>query len=662
MTKLKGYATLSLFFLWTAARAQTAPLTLSSPDGRLAIAFQTVSNNLPAPAGGRLVYAVAFQGKPLVDQSGLSLHLEGSHPLGFSVRVVNSAASKTDETYRLVTGKASSVRNEFNALSIDLEEMDSPGRKIALEARAYNDAVAFRYVVPQQPALSEFRLSAENTEFRISKDAFVYALVLPHYRSMYESEFIKLSASSFANQGGVRSSVLIGLPLLMEVPGVAWMAVAEADLRDYAAMYLVNPAGNWAGHWFESRLAPQVDNTNLCVTGSLPHHSAWRVLLVGTEPGRLIESTALTSLNPESAIQDTSWIHAGKAAWDWWSGGIGADGKGAFTTENMKYYVDFAARSGLEYMLVDAGWATRDITRMNGRVDIPELVRYAAPKGVKIWIWLAYSQANPQMSEAFPLYEKWGVAGVKIDFVERDDQEGIAFYYRAAELAAAHHLMVDFHGCTKPSGMDRTYPNVMGYEAVLGMEQSKGGSRDNPDHHVMLPFTRMLAGRMDYTPGGFDNVTKPEFEARGQKPMVMGTRAHQLTMYVVYEAPFQMVADCPGAYQDQPAFEFIKQVPATWDETKVLNGEPGEYVTIARRHGSEWFVGAMTNWKARDLDLALNFLSAARYTAEIYGDAKDADRFPKNVLIENKRVNASAHLKVRLAPGGGCAVRLQPIR
>jgi alpha-glucosidase len=565
-----------------------------------------------------------------------------------------------DETYRLVTGKASSVRNQFNAVSIQIEESGAAARQMVLEARAYNDAIAFRYVVPKQSGLSKFRMARENTEFRISKDPFVYALVLPHYRSMYESEFIKLSASSFANQGGVKSSALLGLPLLMEVPGVGWMAIAEADLRDYAAMYLVNPAGNWSGHWFESAISPQLDSTNLCVTGALPHHSPWRVLLVGSEPGRLIESTVLTSLNPETTIPDTSWIHAGKAAWDWWSGSIGADGKGAFTTDTMKYYVDFAARSGLEYMLVDAGWASRDITKMNGRVDIPELVRYAAPKKVKIWIWLPYEQTSKQMGEAFPLYEQWGVAGVKIDFVERDDQKGTEFYYRAAEQAAVHHLMVDFHGCTKPSGIDRTYPNVMGYEAVLGMEQSKGGSRDNPEHHVLLPFTRMLVGRMDYTPGGFDNVTKEEFMPRGQKPMVMGTRAHQLAMYVVYEAPFQMVSDFPAAYENQPAFEFIKQVPATWDETKVLNGEPGEYVTIARRRGKQWFLGSMTNWKPRELDLRLEFLGAGRYTANIYADASDAERFPKKVTVDNKRVNSSTHLRARLSPGGGCAIQFDP--
>jgi alpha-glucosidase len=270
------------------------------------------------------------------------------------------------------------------------------------------------------------------------------------------------------------------------------------------------------------------------VRGTLPHTSPWRVLLVGDHPGRLIESTLLTSLNPPSKIEDTSWIHPGLAAWDWWSGSLDPAGNSAFTTENLKTYVDFAAQSKFPYMLVDAGWARpHEITEMNGKVDIPALVQYGRGKNVKIWIWLHHDDVARQMDEAFPLYEQWGVAGVKVDFIERDDQVGIDFYYRVAEKAAQHHLMVDFHGATKPWGIERTYPNVLGYEAVLGMEQSKAGGRDNPDHRATIPFTRMLGGLMDYTPGGFSNVTEDEFVPRSKRPLVMGTRAQQLAMYAI---------------------------------------------------------------------------------------------------------------------------------
>lgn len=639
----------------------------------MAISFKTIAggphDNLDsssaqdrsARAPNQIVYSVAFQGKPLVDESALRLDLEGQRLLGTDVRITKATPSTVDESYRLVTGKASLVRNHYNALQMDLEENGGPRRRFTIEARAYDDGVAFRYGIPEQSSLREFRLAKELTEFRVSKDATTYSLVLPNYRTMYESEFIKLQISALSNQGGIGGNVVVGLPMLMEVPGVAWMAITEADMKDYAAMYLVSTSPSWVGHRLESRIAPSATDPDISVVGTLPHHSPWRVLLVGTEPGRLIESNVITSLNPESAIRDTSWIHAGRAAWDWWSGSIGADGKHAFTTANMKYYVDFAAKSGFEYMLVDAGWSDRnDITKMNGTVDIPELVRYAAAKNVKVWIWLHWTGVQRQMNEAFPLYEKWGVSGVKIDFMSRDDQAMIGFYYRVAEKAAQHHLMVDFHGATKPTGLERTYPNVLGYEAVLGMEQSKGGSRDNPDSHVMLPFTRMLAGRMDYTPGGFDNVTKEEFEPRREKPMVTGTRAHHLAMFVVYEAPFQMVADHPGAYEGQPAFEFIKHVPTTWDETRVPNGQPGEYITIARRHGKEWFVGAMTNWDERNLEIPLTFLGEGNFVAEVYRDATDANVHPKNTAIEQTSVTRASTLKLHLAPGGGAAVRIRP--
>ena len=532
---------------------------------------------------------------------------------------------------------------------------------MTIEARAYDDAIAFRYLVPEQPRLHDFRLTTENTEFRVSKDATTYALVLPHFHTMYESEYLKLPISAFGSINGLSKSNLIGLPLLMQVPGVAWMAITEADMRGYAAMYLTDPNTGWSGHEFRARLAPG-DDPEVAVSGSLPSHSPWRLLMIGDAPGALIESNAITSLNPESEIKDTTWIHSGLAAWDWWSGSIGPNGKHAFTTDTMKYYVDFAAQSHFPYMLIDAGWSVPgDITRMNGKVDVPEVVRYAASKNVKVWTWLTYTETDRQMEEAFPLYEKWGVAGLKIDFVERDDQKGIEFYYRAAEKAAEHHLLLDFHGATKPTGVERTYPNILGYEAVLGMEQSKGGMRDNPDHRAMLPFTRMLAGLMDYTPGGFDNVTRDNFVPQADHPMVMGTRAQQLAMYAIYEAPFQMVSDTPKAYQDQPAFKFIQQVPTTWDETKVINGQPGEYITMARRNGKNWFLGSMTNWNAREIELPLTFLGPGPFTAEIYADADDAAQYPKNVSVQKKTVTAATTLRVKLAPGGGYAVRFVPL-
>ena len=633
-----------------AASAASAEV-LRSPNGSIEVQFDAPS--------GQLSYGVSFHGKPMIDRSALRLEFQDGKPLGNAVKITAQTLGQGVDNYKLIAGKRSDVHDRYNSLTIDAEESPAE-RKLTIEARAYDDGVAFRYVVPKQSGLSEYRLTKEATEFRLSKDAVTYSQLLPNYRTSYESEYLKLNASVFSGKSGLGQSNLIGLPALMHLQGVGWMAIAEADLSGNAAMYLAGAGKGWGGHAFESRIASS-DRPEVLVTGSLPHHSAWRVLMIADQPGRLVESTLLTSLNPESKLQDTSWIHPGLTAWDWWSGSLDPQGNSAFTTANMKNYVDFAAQSHFPYMLVDAGWAKpHDIIQMNGKVDIPALVQYGAGKNVKIWIWIHHDDVVRQMDAAFALYQQWGVAGVKVDFIERDDQTGIDFYYRVAAKAAAHHLMVDYHGATKPWGIERTYPNVLGYEAVLGMEQSKAGARDNPGHRAMLPFTRMLAGPMDYTPGGFSNVTAAEFVARGKRPLVMGTRAQQLAMYAIYDAPFQMVSDNPKSYRDQPAFEFIRHAPAAWDETHVLNGEPGEYITMARRSGNEWFLGSLTDWNGREIEIPLDFLGTGKFKAQIYADAPDADRFPTGVAVTNQTVDRTTRLKAKLAPGGGYAVRLVP--
>ncbi|MEO6815801.1 MAG: glycoside hydrolase family 97 catalytic domain-containing protein, partial [Edaphobacter sp.] len=567
------------------ALAQSAPSVLSSPDQQLVMRFATVPTKSDSGQGSKLVYSLSFHGKRIIEDSGLALELGGQPALGSDVRILDSSASEGVDDYTLLNAKVSKVHDAYKSLTVHVAENGGLHRVMTVEARAYNGGIAFRYVVPEQRSIKALHLKQEDTEFRLSTDATNWALALPNYRSCYESEYVKLATSALSNQGGVASHFLIGLPLLIHEPGAAWMALMEADLEGNSGMYVTNPSGNWTGHWFVSKIAPHIDSPEIAVEGTLPYHTAWRVLMVADDPGRLIESNLVYDLNPANRLQDTSWIHSGKASWNWWSGDIAADGKPAFTTENMKHYVDFSAQSGFPYMMLDAGWSGRDITKMNGKIDVPELTRYAATKNVKVWVWVYSESVMDQMKEAFPLFEKWGVAGVKIDFINRDDQKGIQFYYDVARLAAEHHLMVDFHGAAKPWGLERTYPNVLSYEAVMGMEQSKAGRRDSPVDRSVFPFTRLLAGPMDYTPGGFDNVTEDAFVARDTKPMVMGTRAQQLAFYVIYQTPFQMVSDSPQAYAGQPAFQFIKDVPTSWDATRALNGRPGEFVTIARSHG-----------------------------------------------------------------------------
>lgn len=622
--------------------------SVKSPDGNLEFTFETAS--------GQLGYRVSYRGKPLILRSQLGLELQNARPLGAAVTITSASQGSVDETHRLVAGKANPVRDRYNSLRIEVTEAGEPGRKLVMEARAYDDGAAFRYVMPEQAQAGEFRLVKEGTQFLISKDAIAYPIFLKNYRTSYENAFVKLNLSR------IDQDMIMGLPLLMEAPGVAWVAITEAGLDEYAGMYLGRaPGGNAA--LLEARLSPNLDDPKLAVIGSLPHRSPWRVLLVGDQPGRLIESNLIVNLNPPSAIADTSWIKPGKSAWSWWSGNstTGSTLKGGMNTATMNYYTDFAAKSGLEYMLVDGGWSSRnDVTKSNPTIDVPEIVRYAASKNVKVWLWLHWTSVDKQMEQAFPLYEKWGVVGVKIDFMDSNDQRMVDFYHRVAKKAAEHHLMIDYHGAYPPNGWQRTWPNVLTHEGVMGLEYLKWSAAVDPDHNVMLAFTRMLTGPMDYTPGGFDNRSKGDFEARNRDPMVMGTRAHQLALYAVFESPLQMVSDRPGAYEGQPGFEFIRGVPTSFDETRVISGEVGQYITVARRQDKAWYVGSITNWTARNLEIPLSFLGAGNYSAGIYADAPDADRLPKNVSISKQRVNRTTTLTIKLAPGGGHAMRIRP--
>jgi alpha-glucosidase len=649
------------FLCAVAVHAQTEPVEINSPDHRITLHFAVKPGKEVSSGDGQLVYSIDFHGKPMFEDSALRMELANQPALGATVRIAGITRGSGVDQYELLTGKTSEVRDAYNDITVDVSESSTSGRRFSVEARVYNDAVAFRYRIPQQPSLDRYQLTQEDTEFRAVTDATAWTLRLPNYQSGYESEYTQQVLSALSNQGGVSSYILNGSPALLHLPGIAWAAVGEADLEGNSAMYLENPTGNWGGHYLVSKISPPVDGHGSAVDAPLPHDSAWRVVMIGDKPGDLIESTVMTDLNPPSRVSDTSWIHDGKASWDWWDGDIGPDGKSAFTTETMKYYVDFAAQSDFRYMMLDAGWSTSDITKLRGNVDVPELVRYAATKNVKIWIWLYSKSVTAQMKDAFPLYEKWGVAGVKIDFILRNDQQGIQWYYDVAKSASEHHLLVDFHGATQPWGIERTYPNVLNYEAVLGLENNKAGRRDGPVDRTVFPFTRMLTGAMDYTPGGFNNVTEENFVALDKNPMVMGTRAQQLALYVVFQAGLEMVSDVPSLYVNDPSFQFLRDVPTTWDATHVLAGEPGEFITIARRNGREWYLGSITNWTPRDLRIPLQFLGKGAYRAEIYVDATDSGENPKHISIRKQTVRSGDTLSFSLVKGGGCAIRFVPL-
>lgn len=654
---------LSALLVGSGASAPAAEL--ASPDGRIQVTVGVKERLEPRRAGRRLYYSVARDGRTLIGDSALGLDFADLPPLARDLVIEDEARRSFDQTWQTVVGKSRDVRDHGNELTLSLREAGEPGRELQVVFRAYDDGVGFRYVLPEQPGLEDFRLAGERSEFRFIGDPEAWAADYGSFASHQESEFPKTTVSAIA------PSAHVGLPLLVKAAERAWVAVTEAGLRDWAGMYL---GGTGAPGALVSRLAPRHDDPAVAVVGKTPHVSPWRVLMIGDDPGRLIESNVVLNLSEPLAIEDPSWITPGRSAWDrWWSGdwAPGADFEIAMNTATMKYFTDLAAEMGWEYVLVDWGWygpiedfetgGVRDCTQPIAAVDVPEIVRYANAKGVKVLLWIFWTHMDQKMDEALALYEKWGVSGIKVDFMARDDQWMVNWYETLVRKAAAHHLTVDFHGAYKPTGLRRAYPNLLTREGVLGNEYNKWSTRITPEHKVTIPFTRMLAGPMDFTPGGFFHATPATFEARDSRPWVMGTRAAELAQLVVYESELQVLCDSPDAYRQSPVgVEFLKEVPTTWDETRVLTGAVGEHVTIARRSGERWFLGSMTGTEGRTLEVPLAFLGDGAWTARVWADAPDADVHPENAVAETRTVRPGETLSLELAPAGGQAVIFEP--
>jgi alpha-glucosidase len=670
--------------------------TLTSPDGSNTAVVALKSLGQPYPPGPRLYYRVLKNGQLVLADSPLGLDFKGASALDRDFEVVGSKTDSRDSTWDFAFGARSRNRDHYHQITVSLRERAGARRRMDVIFRAYNEGVAFRYVLPEQDGLKDFVLSSENTEFHFARDASAFAIDLGGYATAYESEYPRISLSD------IKPTSIIGLPLLVQLSGGPWVALLEADLRNYGGMYVgavphvpnglaakisripdFDPLvlGGYSGTIVTERdldlsIAKSAETIRMnpertlvrsdeLVVGKPPFATPWRVVMMHDRPGGLIENNHLIlSLSSPSVIADTSWIQPGKSAWNWWSGGLARNVNftPGMNTATMKHYIDFAAEHHLEYMLIDGGWSPfHEITKTIPEINMPEIMAHARKRGVKIILWVFWPTLRKQIDEAFALYEKWGVAGVKIDFMDRDDQEMVKDYEVMMQKAARHRLIVNFHGTHKPTGLRRTYPNLLNREGVLGMEFSRGTKRDDPVHHVTLPFTRMLAGPMDYTPGCFHNATRAEFQPRFPEPMCQGTRAHQLAMYVVYEMPLAMVSDFPEALAGRPGMEFIEQVPTVWDDTKVLNGTPAEFVTIARRHGGTWYIGSMTNWDPRDLEIDLSFLDAGEYEVKIFADGADADRVATSLDISTKRLTSRDRLKIHLASGGGWAAILKPL-
>jgi alpha-glucosidase len=643
--------------------AADLPMTVGSPDGKVKL-------HVALDDREQLGFKATFH-EYEVASGKLGLKFAANGPLATGLKLREARERTTDVTYSIPVGKSSSARDQHRELALSLDETRVPGRRLDVLFRVFNDGIAFRYVIPKQPAIDEFRLVDELTEFSLTADPQARLLPLKNYTTPYEAYYDDQPLSKTS------PSQLIGLPLLLRESEKTWLAITEANLKDWSGLYLSR--SSTAANVLTAKLSPlpgQNDGTK--VVGRAPHASPWRILMLADDPGRLIESNIVFHLSDPCAIQDTSWIRPGKTTFPWWNHYVldGVNFEPGVNTATMKYYIDFCAEQGIPYHSLDGldiAWyggpihpnGPTDVTRAAPSINLPELLSYAKQKGVRLRLWMHWKALKQQIDQAFGAYEEWGIEGVMVDFMDRDDQEMVAFYHEMASKAAKHHLTLTLHGAYKPTGMERTWPNVLSYEAVLNQEYNKwqpAGVRGTPpDHNLDVAFVRMLSGPLDYHQGGMRNVLPDRYQFRDIAPPVQGTRGHQLAMYVVYQNHLPMLADSPTAYRGQPGFDFLVDVPCNWDETRVLHAEPGRCIVVARRRGKEWYLGGMTgNSTSRELQIPLQFLSAQPHSAVLIVD--DPSSGPSSINNRRDHLTNEGMLRVSIPPSGGFAGKISPGR
>ena len=650
-----------------ASSASAAEQRVTSPDGKLTL---VVSDD----AGLR--YRVELDDKPLLADSVLGLAFADGTTLGPTAKITTTKTAERDAMWDNPIGQRRTVPDRFNELRVELREPATPARTFALVARAYDDGVAFRYDLPEASGLGEFTLQRELTEFRFPADHRAWA---GDESACAENTYREQKLSAIPQQGKSNQPFRSVLPLLVETPD-AYVSVAESDLLDWAGLFLTGTGENGV----RAELAPREDKRG-AVTGRVPMLSPWRVLMVGRAVGDLVTNDLVATLATPSRVADISWIKPGISAWDaWWTGvnssqpqftGLQARGD----NRSHREYIDFASEMGWPYQLVDWFWyehmanerknlfsrpnnPSGDFTKFTPDIDIPSLVDYARSKNVRLFVWghsLDLQTAGVDKTLAY--LASLGVAGVKIDFINSDSQEAVQWCVGVIESAARHHLMVDFHGTYKPTGLFRTYPNFVTQEGVLGNEYNKlGGNRVDARHTLILPFTRGLLGPMDFTPGGFLNRTPTTFKTTSPA-QVMGTRARQLAMTIVYRSPLLVLCDSPANYRGQPGIEFFRGLPTVWDESVVLSAAIDKHVVIARRSGERWYVAAMNDSDAVKLEVPLDFLGSKVRAWNLREFADGADpATPETVVEKTRALDDARTLTLTFQPDGGYAAVISP--
>ncbi|RXK85450.1 glycoside hydrolase family 97 protein [Filimonas effusa] len=646
---LKKYG--ALFAAFTlAAPALAKDYELKSPDKKITV---------NVAVGKSLEWSVRYGNETILLPSVIALQLH-NNKLGQNALVNKEDRQSVNHTIIAdVPVKSKYIADRYNELKLFMKG------NYAVVFRAYDNGVAYRFEMALGDSVAVVN---EISEFNFPQNNRV--MWSGETNKEFQSHFESLFKDSVIN--AFNTTEHAALPLYMATPAGSSLLLSESDVYDYPNLFVFGTGGNAFTAGFPkvildrkhtgdrtariTRLADYIAKTS--GSRSLP----WRYLVIGNNDKTIFESNLTFQLASPNVLANTAWIKPGKVAWDWWNANniYGVDFKAGLNTETYKYYIDFASTYGLEYIVLDEGWSrtTTDIMTPAKEIDIKELVAYAASKNVGVILWALWEPLDKDLDAILDRYVQWGVKGIKVDFMARADQYMVNYYERVAAAAAKRQLLVDLHGAYKPVGLNRKYPNVLSYEGVRGLENCKWSEDITPGHDVTLPFTRMVAGPMDFTPGAMINATKKNFHITFTEPMSQGTRAHQVAMYVMYESPLQMLADNPSNYRKDPeCTRFIAQIPTVWDTTIALHGKVGEYVAVARKNGDKWYVSAMTNWEARELDIPLDFLPEGSWKAQVLADGINAAEHAADYRITTLQVSRNSRLKANMSNGGGwCAV------
>jgi alpha-glucosidase len=648
---MKSKFILTALILFISFKLYSAPIEVYSPDKKIKITV-----NL----GAKITYSVNVNADQVISNAFLGLNLDGLL-LGENPKLIKKAISAHSELSKpVVPLKNSSVENKYNLLHLDFKS------DYSVEFRAYNDGIAYRFITNKKDSVI---VQNEDLHVEFAKEVTTAYLETKSFMTSYE---ILYQNKNLKEVDAQKMSVL---PILFNDQKYK-ILLSEADLYDYPAMFVKVRDGKAINAIFPKvpeEYAPNGDRNlkivkerNYIAKTSGKRSFPWRFMVISDRDEALPENQMVYKLSTPNQIKDFSWIKPGQVTWEWWHNAYvyGVDFKSGYNQDTYKYYIDFASKFKIPYIIMDEGWAKTTLNpyEPNPTINLQELIDYGKQKNVKIVLWFTWL-AVEQNPDVFKKLEEWGIAGVKVDFMDRSDQWMVNYYTKVAKEAAKHHILVDFHGAFKPAGLEVAYPNVLSYEGVIGMEQNIGGGLATPKNNLFLPFLRNAVGPMDYTPGAMRSGHPKDYKANWINVMSIGTRAHQVAMYIVFESGFQMLADNPFNYLREPeTTSFITSVPVTWDETKIVKAQVGEYIVTAKRKGQEWFLGAMTNSTERKLTLDTDFLNKDKnYELTLIKDGINADFQAMDFKRMTIKIKGGDKIDISMVKDGGYAAHLVPI-